>query len=49
MVPMNCMIFERYACGERNGILQAVTGAGQDCPVGRRADRVNIYGPVEEI
>ena len=41
--------FERYACGERNGILQAVTGAGQDCPVGKSGDRVNIYGRVEEI
>lgn len=41
--------FEQYVRGERNGIMQAVTGAGQDCPVGKSGDRVNIYGRVEEI
>lgn len=41
--------FERYALSELDGTRQAVTGAGQDCPVGRRADRVNAFGAVEEI
>ena len=41
--------FERYVRGERNGIMQAVTGAGQDCPVGKGGDRISIYGSVEEI
>lgn len=41
--------FEQYVRGERNGVLQAVTGAGQDCPVGKGGDRINIYGSVEEI
>lgn len=41
--------FERYTCEGKDGVRQAVTGAGQDCPVGRRADRVKIFGAVEEI
>lgn len=52
IVELRCRMegwFARYVRGERNGIMQAVTGAGQDCPVGKRADRVNIYGSVEEI
>ncbi|MFQ9511172.1 MAG: sulfatase, partial [Lachnospiraceae bacterium] len=39
--------FERWREEDQDGVRQGVTGAGQMCPAGKRADRVNIYAPIE--
>ena len=41
--------FARYADADLDGVRQAVTGAGQLGPAGKRAGRVEIYAPVELI
>lgn len=41
--------FSRYTEAELDGVRQAVTGAGQMCPAGKRAGRVAVYAPVELI